>query len=145
MRSTVPVGGGPSLRSLGHTRHAMTRQTTRKALLILLALVLPWLAVTVCEVVVSQRGGIYEVTRDWYVCGFGGRYGVLEWEATKQVDRSIQHVAYETEVFCGPLHLSFPFSAPVAVGVFAAWVAAPIVVALLLRFGKRESRDTQAA
>ena len=123
----------------------MTHWTKRKALLILLALVLPWLAVTVCDVVLSQRGGIYEVTHDWYVRGFGGRYGALEREATKQVDHSIQHVAYETEFFCGPLRLSFPFSARVSVGVLAAWVAAPVGVALLLRFRKHESSDTQAA
>jgi hypothetical protein len=123
----------------------MTRSTKRKALLVLLALVLPWLAVTVCDVVVSQRGGIYEVTHDWCVRGIGGRYGALEREATKQVDHSIQHVAYETEFFCGPLRLSFPFSAPVAISVLAAWVAAPVCVALLLRFGKHESRETQAA
>jgi hypothetical protein len=120
----------------------MTHSTKRNALLVLLAFVVPWLAITLCDVVVSQRGGIYEVTHAWYVRGIGGRYGALEREATKQVGHSIQHVAYETEFFCGPLRFSFPFSAPIAVGAVALWVAAPVAVMFLLRFRKHEGSDT---
>ncbi len=123
----------------------MTHSTKRNVLLVILAFVVPWLAISLCDVVVSERGGIYEVTHDWYVKGVGGRYGALERQATKQVDHSVQHVAYETEFFCGPLRLSFPFSAPVAVGVLVCWLATPVAVALLLRFSKHEGRDTQAA
>jgi hypothetical protein len=123
----------------------MTRSTKRNALLVILAFVIPWFATRVCQFVVSERGGIYEVTRDWYARGMGGRYGALEWQATKQADHNIQHVAYETEFFCGPLRLSVPFSAPVSVGVLVLWGAAPVSVALLLRFNKHEGKDTQAA
>src|SRR5213594_1428348 len=118
----------------------MTHSTKRNALLLILALVIPWLAISLCNVVVSERGGIYEVTHDWYVQGVGGRFGALEREATKQFDHSIQHVAFETEFFCGPLRLSLPFSAPIAVGVFVFWLATPVAVALLLRFSKHERR-----
>jgi len=122
----------------------MIHSTKRNALLVLLAFALPWLAITLCDVVVAQRGGVYEVTHDWYVRSIGGRYGALEREATKQVDHGIEHVAYETEFFCGPLRFSFPFSAPIAVGALALWVAAPAAVVVLLRFRKHGRRNTQA-
>ena len=117
----------------------MRRSTKRNALLVILAIIFPWVAIALCNVVVSQRGGIYEATRDWSVRGIGGRYGALEREASKQVDHSTQYVAYETEFFCGPLRFSFPFSAPLAVGALALWVAAPVAVVLLLRLRNHES------
>lgn len=123
----------------------MRRSTKRNALLVILAVIFPWVAITLCNVVASQRGGIYEVTREWYVRGINGRCGALEREASKQVEQSIQHVACETEFFCGPLRFSFPFSAPLAVVALALWVAAPVAVGLLLRFRNHESRDSQMA
>lgn len=132
-------------RVVGPYEYAMRPSIKRNALLVILAVIFPWVAITLCNVVASQRGGIYEVTRDWYVHGIGGRYGAVEREASKQVDHRTQHVAYETEFLCGPIRFSFPFSAPLAVGGLALWIGAPVAVVLLLRFRNHETRDTRAA
>jgi hypothetical protein len=123
----------------------MTPPTKRSVLFVILAFFIPWMVISLCDFVVAERGGIYQATRSWYVKGLGGRYGALESEATRQTDHSFQRVAYETEFYCGPLRLSLPFSAPVAACVLAFWAAAPVVVALLIRFGKHDGRHTKAA
>jgi hypothetical protein len=120
----------------------MTPPTKRSVLLVILAFIIPWMIVSLCDFIVAERGGVYMATRSWYLKGPGGRYGALESEATRSTG---QHVAWETEFFCGPLRYSLPFSAPVSLVVLAMWSAAPISVALLLRFGTYAHRHTQAA
>jgi hypothetical protein len=120
----------------------MNRSTKRNILIVTLAVVVPWMILSLCEFLVAERGGIYQAGRSWCVEGFAGRYGALESEATEQTG---QHVAWETQFFCGPLRLSFPFRAPVAVRVLALWVALPVSVGLFLRLREHVRRHTQRA
>jgi hypothetical protein len=120
----------------------MNHSTKRNILVVSLALVVPWMILSLCEFLVAERGGIYQAGRSWYVNGFGGRYGALESEATRQTG---EHVAWETQFFCGPARFSLPFRTPVAVSVLTLWVATPVSVGLFLRFREHAHRHAQMA
>ena len=72
----------------------MKFRTKRNILLVILALAVPWMILSICEFLVAERGGIYQASRSWYVKGFGGRYGALESEVTRE---SGKHGAWETQ------------------------------------------------
>jgi hypothetical protein len=148
-RATPGADSEPVGRSLSQFHHwggrIMTPATKRNMLIVNLSFILPWMIFSLCGFLAAEQGGIYQATRSWYVKGPGGRYGALESEATKEANHSWEHVAWETQFYCGPLRVSLPFPAPVAIRVLALWAATPVLVALLLRFGRYAVRHTKAA
>jgi hypothetical protein len=92
----------------------------------------------------AVAGPIWSPSRSWSVTGPGGSYGIFESAGVTLLDES---VAWETQIVCGPFHLTLPCQAPGAIIFLAGLsaIAAWLLIAVSSGIRKHALRRTNAA
>jgi|SRR5579862_4606957 len=102
--------------------------------------------VTLCTIIFcsSAVASMMVPGRNWSIAGPGGYYGFVE---TEFVTLGGAHVAWETAIACGPLHLTLPCRAPAAVlcAGMTSVIVCYFVIIVFYRLKNRARRHTNVA